>query len=164
MTGAAYAAIITTLMSLILALLLGIVKGRPNVEQIGSHLLLNVFVTAPVLALTLGTIALGIGAIIGAASMAARSVFFAGLEWSIVGGIGVAVGFGARYPRWNMALVAFAAGSIIGGIIGVLTWLRHYTASRATFGRRAVLFCAVAIILTATYTYFTAWWCISFLG
>jgi hypothetical protein len=144
---------------------MGIIKGRPDIEHLASHLRLNAFVTAPMMALTVGTIALGIGAIIGVVSVTARRILLAGLEWTIVGGIGVAVGFGVRYRQLSVLLLAaFLAGAVIGGMIGFLTWLRHYTTTKAILDARALSFYILGVILIAIHTSLTAGWYIAMLG
>jgi hypothetical protein len=153
-----------TILGLLAAVILGIIKGQPNFRQLGSHLLLNVFVTAPIAALSLGVVALGAGVIIGTCSVAARTSIVAGLEWALIGGMAVAIGVGARYPRWRLVLAACILGSAIGGTIGLLTWLRHHTGSRTVFTPGIVTIYVMSFISIAIYAYLTAGWCISFLG
>lgn len=165
LVGATYAAILTSFLGVLIALVMGIIKGRPDIEHLASHLRLNAFVTAPMMALTVGTIALGIGAIIGVVSVTARRILLAGLEWTIVGGIGVAVGFGVRYRQLSVLLLAaFLAGAVIGGMIGFLTWLRHYTTTKAILDARALSFYILGVILIAIHTSLTAGWYIAMLG
>lgn len=149
--GIAYGVTLVTVLGTLLALVLGLVKGFPSLPDAHDAVFASLSVLLPTMGWTIGYVALGIGAIVGASSAAADGGFCAGLEWAAVGSLGSAVGLGVAYGSWFLVAVGAAVGGMLGGSIGLATWL--FCTDRRTLAveRRALGPYLVALLLIALY-------------
>ena len=129
LTGAVYGPVAATVLGVVGATTLGLLKGRPELAQLDVHLLSSVFAGASAVGVTLGLVALGIGAIVGATNGVLDGSGAAGLEWTLLAGLGSAIGVGIRYTDLKVMGLALVYGGIVGGTVGCLTWL-SYTGRR----------------------------------
>jgi hypothetical protein len=118
-----YAALVSTVLGSLLAFLLGLTKGWPPFSELHDAVLVGVSVLLPTIGWTIGYVALGLGAIVGAGCAAAGGGLWAGLEWAAVGGFGTALGLGVAYGSWDLVALGFVWGAMTGGSVGLATWL-----------------------------------------
>lgn len=149
--GMTYAAVTITIIATLLTLLWGIAVGSQPATQVAQGLPTAVLVTLPVLGLTLGYLALGVGAIVGVACTVIGGGIAAGLEWAIVAGIGVMVGIGLRYARLELLIPGLVAGILTGGSTGFLVWLVNTKRELVPLSISATITYAVALVLITGY-------------
>jgi hypothetical protein len=149
--GMAYGPMVVTAMGVIAVLAAGIVKGRPDASEVGAQLQLGAFVVAPIIGLTLGRIALGVGGIISTACVAVEGGIGAGLEWTLVGALGAALGIALISAHPVMVALALAFGGSIGGSVGFLTWLACTRRQRQPLSLKIAIAYAIALVLVAAY-------------
>jgi hypothetical protein len=162
LVGAAYASAVTTAVGTAVAMIFGIAVDRPNLSQIGTHLLLGTLAVAPVVGLTLGAIAFGSGAIIGTVTALADGSIGAGLEWALIAGLGCAAGIWVSYAQLGLTLLGLACGGVAGGAVGFLTWLTCTGRRRRTLTGRLAIGYAAAMVLIAAYSCVSAGWVLSY--
>lgn len=121
--GTAYATVLSTVLGSLLAFLLGLVKAWPPFAELHDAVLVGVSVLLPTIGWTIGYLALGLGAIVGASCAALGGGLWAGLEWAAVGGLGAALGLGVAYGSWDLVAFGSAWGAITAGSVGLATWL-----------------------------------------
>jgi hypothetical protein len=149
--GMTSAAVTVTIIATLLTLLWGIVIGNQPLKEIARGLPTATLVTIPVLGLTLGYLALGVGAVVGVACAAIGGGILAGLEWAIVAGIGVMVGIGLRYARLELLIPGLVAGILTGGSTGFLVWLVSTRRKLVPLSVKATITYAVALVLITGY-------------
>jgi hypothetical protein len=149
--GMVYAVTLVTVVGTLLALALGLAKGFPPVPDVHDAVIASLSTLLPTIGWTVGYVALGLGAIVGASSAAANGGFFAGLEWAAVGSVGSALGLGVAYGSWFLVAVGAAWGGLLGGSIGLATWLYCTDRHTLTVGRRALTPYLIALVLVALY-------------
>jgi hypothetical protein len=150
--GAGYAPLLLTALGALSALAVGLVKARPALAELEAPLLLGVSLLLPTVGLTVSALAMGIGAIVGIACAVTDAGLWLGLEWAAVGGLGVSGGLLIASAPPIVALAGLFGGGLIGGSVGLLTWLccTHRTHERFT-GRWAVS-AGIAVLVCAVYT------------
>ena len=121
--GMVYGPMTAAVLGILGTVLPGIVKDYSGIAEAGAQLLLGTLVVAPIVALTLGLVALVIGGIVGLINTVVDGGVGWGLEWSLVAGLGAAIGIGIGYETLGIALLGLAGGAIVGGSVGFLTWL-----------------------------------------
>jgi hypothetical protein len=121
--GMVYAALLSTVLGSLLALVLGLIKAWPSVSELHHVVLIGLSVILPTLGWTVGVIALGLGAITGAACAASGGALWAGLEWAVIGACGAALGLGIAYGSWSLVLVGSVWAAITAGSVGLSIWL-----------------------------------------
>jgi hypothetical protein len=149
--GMAYSVTLVTVLGTLLAFALGLAKGFPPVSDVHDAVIASLSALLPTIGWTVGYVALGLGAIVGASSAAANGGFVAGLEWAAVGSVGSALGLGVAYGSWFLVAVGATWGGLLGGSVGLATWL--YCTDRHTLAveRRALTPYFVALLLVALY-------------
>jgi hypothetical protein len=153
-----------TTVSVSAILIQGIVVGRPDLPQLGKHLQFCLLIVAPFVGLTVGIIAAGVGAIVGATNALLDSSALAGLEWTPIAALGTGVGIGLYYVRIEVVLLGFALGGVIGGSVGCLAWLRRTSLKFGPFTLRSAGIYAAAFVLIVAYVFITASWVCAFPG
>jgi hypothetical protein len=151
--GASYGAMTATVVGTVAASAWGIILGRAAVAELGTPLLLTWLVVIPVVALTAGRAALGIGAIVGVACAAVEGGIAVGLEWALVAGLGTAVGIALRLATWEAVGFALAFGGLSGGCAGVLTWLACTNRQSQPFSLKTASVYGAALVLIAGFVY-----------
>jgi hypothetical protein len=121
--GTVYGPMTAAALGILGTVLPGVIKSYSDIAQAGEHLLLGTLVVAPIITLTLGLVALVIGGVVGLINTVVDGGIGWGLEWSLVAGLGAAIGIGIRYETRGIALLGLAGGAIVGGSVGFLTWL-----------------------------------------
>ena len=149
--GMAYGPMTAAVIGVMTALAVGIAKTRPDISQLGTHLLLAGFIVAPVIGLTLGYLALGIGGLVATACAAMDGGVGAGLEWAIVAGLGAALGIALTSAPPQMVALGLAFGGIIGGSVGFVTWLTCTSRQRQMLSLKAAAAYAAGLVLIAGY-------------
>jgi hypothetical protein len=149
--GSAYSVTLVTVLGTLLALVLGLIKGFPPVSGLHDALIASLSVLLPTIGWTVGYAALGIGIIVGASSAVAGGGFCAGLEWAVVGALGSAVGLGIAYGSWFLIAVGAALGGLLGGSVGLATWLCCTDRQTLAAERRVLAAYLVALLLLALY-------------
>jgi hypothetical protein len=132
-------------------LLPGIVKGYASLAEAGAQVLLGTVIVTPIVALTIGLLALGIGGIVGAINVAAEGGVALGLEWSLIAGLGSAIGLGIRYADLRIALLGLAGSGLIGGSVGFLTWLSCTGRRPQPLDAERAIGYSVGLVLIAAY-------------
>jgi len=145
------AAITITIIATLLTLIWGIAVGNQSLTEVAKGLPTAMLVTVPVLGLTLGYLALGVGAVVGVACAVLGGGLAAGLEWAIVAGIGVMVGIGLRYARLELLVPGLVAGSLTGGSSGFLVWLVSTRCRLVPLSIKATVTYAIALLLITGY-------------
>jgi hypothetical protein len=153
MLGASYGGMTATIVGSIAALAWGIVLGQPSVAELGDSFLLTLLVLIPVVALTAGRAALGIGAIVGVACAAVEGGIAAGLEWALVAGLGTAVGVALRLATWEAVGLALAFGGLSGGSAGLITWLVCTNRQRRSASLQTASVYGMALVLIAGFVF-----------
>lgn len=149
--GMTSAAVTITVIATLLTLLWGIVIGDRPLAEVAKGLPTATLVTMPVLGLTLGYLALGIGAVIGIACAVIGGGLVAGLEWAIVAGIGVMVGIGLHYARLELLIPGLVAGILTGGSTGFLVWLVSTKCRLVPLSIKTAITYAIALVLITGY-------------
>lgn len=149
--GMTSAAVTITIIATLLTLLWGILIGNRPFIEVAKGLPTATLVTIPVLGLTLGYLALGIGAVVGVACAVIGGGLAAGLEWAIVAGIGVMVGIGLHYARLELLIPGLIAGSLTGGSTGFLVWLVSTKRQFVPLSIKAAITYTVALVLITSY-------------
>ena len=153
--GMAYGPMVVTAMGVIAALVAGFVKGRPGASELGTQLQIGAFVVAPIMGLTLGRIALGVGGIVSTACVAVEGGVGAGLEWALVAALGAALGIALGSAHPTMVALALVFGGSIGGSVGFLTWLTCTARQRRPLSLKIAIAYAIALALIAAYVLVT---------
>jgi hypothetical protein len=146
-----YAALVSTVFGFLLAFLIGLARAWPPLSNLHDVLLIGVSVLLPVIGWTLGVLALGLGAIIGAACAASKGSLFAGLEWALVAGLGAALGLGVAYGSWDLVVYGFLWGAMTGGSVGLSTWLCCTDRETLPVERSILPPFLIALVLVALY-------------
>lgn len=162
--GMAYGATVSTLLGTLLALALGLVRRWPPTSEIHDVVIIGVGVLLPTIGWTVGYIALGVGAIVGASCAASGGGLWAGLEWAAVGGLGTALGLGVAYGSWHLMALGLAWGAILGGSVGLASWLCCTDRETMPVERRTLVPYAAALALIALYVPLALDWVIGTLG
>ena len=149
--GIAYGVMLVTLLGALLAFAFGLAKGFPALSDVHDAVITSLSVLLPTVGWTVGYVALGVGAIVGASSAVAGGGFYAGLEWAAVGSLGSALGLGVAYGNWYLVAVGAAVGGLLGGSIGLATWLCCTDRHTLTVERRVLVPYLVALLLIALY-------------
>lgn len=149
--GMAYGATISTVLGALLALALGLIRRWPPTSEIHDAVIIGVSVLLPTIGWTVGYIALGVGGIVGASCAASGGGLWAGLEWAAVGGLGTALGLGVAYGSWDLIALGLAWGAILGGSVGLATWLCCTDRETMPVERRTLVPYLAALALIALY-------------
>ena len=149
--GMTSAAVTITIIATLFAFVWGIANGSRPLIEIAQGLPTATLVTIPILGLTLGYLALGVGGVVGVACAVIGGGTVAGLEWAIVAGIGVMVGIGLRYARLELLIPGLIAGILTGGSTGFLVWLVSTRHRLVPLGIKAAITYAVALVLITGY-------------
>jgi hypothetical protein len=149
--GMAYGPMTATVIGVIAALAAGIIKGRPDISQLGAHLLPAGLLVTPIIGLTVGYVALGIGGIAAAACAAVNGGIGAGLEWAIFAGLGTALGLALASAPPEIVALGLAFGGVIGGSAGFVVWLVCTSRRRLPLSLKAAGAYAIALALIAGY-------------
>lgn len=149
--GMTSAAVTITTIATLFVLLWGIASGNQPFVKVAQGLPTAMLVTTPVLGLTLGYLALGVGAVVGVACAVMGGGLAVGLEWAIVSGIGVMVGIGLRYARLELLIPGLIAGSLTGGSTGFLVWLVSTKRKLVPLSVKTAIIYAVALVLITGY-------------
>jgi hypothetical protein len=146
-----YAALVSTVLGSLLAFTLGLVAAWPPFSELHDAVLVGVSVLLPVVGWTVGILALGLGAIIGAACATVEGALWAGLEWAAVGGVGTALGLGVAYGSWDLIVLGLLWGAITGGSVGLATWLCCTDRQTLPVERSRLAPYLAALVLIAVY-------------
>lgn len=162
--GMVYAALVSTVFGSLLAFLMGLATAWPSFTELHDAVLVGVSVLLPIVGWSMGILALGLGAIIGASCAASDGALWAGLEWAAVGGLGAAVGLGVAFGSWDLVLLGLVWGAITGGSAGVSTWLCCTGRKTLAVDRGTLARYLAALILIALYAPLAFDWIVGTLG
>jgi hypothetical protein len=149
LTGLIYGPMTAAVLGIVIAVLPGMIKDYSDIAQAGAQLLQGTVVVAPIFACTIGLVALTVGGIVGVINTIVDGSIGFGLEWSLIAGLGAALGIGFRYANLEMALLALAGGGVVGGAVGFLTWLTCTSRRSKPLDTRLGIGYAVGLLLVA---------------
>ena len=149
--GTVYAVLVSTVLGSLLAFLLGLTRAWPTLSELHDAVLVAVSVLLPTIGWTIGYVALGLGGIVGLGCAASGGALWAGLEWAAVGALGSALGLGVGYGSWHLVAIGSVWGAIVGGSVGLATWLCCTRRETLPVERDTVVPYLVALLLIALY-------------
>jgi len=149
--GMAYGAVVSTALGSLLAFAFGLTRRWPPLSELHDAVLVGVSVLLPTIGWTVGYVALGVGGIVGAGCAASGGGLWAGLEWAAVGGLGAALGLGVAYGSWGLVALGLVWGGVVGGSVGLATWLCCTDRETMPIERRTLLPYLAALALVALY-------------
>jgi hypothetical protein len=149
--GMLYGPMTAIILGIVGTLLPGIVKGYADLPTAGAQVVLGTVIVTPIVAFSLGLVALGIGGIVGAINAAADGGIAMGLEWALVAGLGAGMGLGIRFADLEIALLGLAGSGLIGGSVGFLTWLSCTSKRRQPLDAERAIGYTVGLVLIAAF-------------
>ncbi|MBN1642124.1 MAG: hypothetical protein JXA09_12895 [Anaerolineae bacterium] len=152
--GMGYAPFLLTVVGALGAFVAGLAKARPALSEMETPVLLGPSVLIPTIGLTIGYWAIGIGGIVGFACAVTDSALGLGLEWSLVGALGVGLGAWIASAPTQVLIAGALGGGLVGGSVGLLTWL---CCTHRTHGPLTTRWAAGAVLALALLAAFTAW-------
>ena len=158
LTGLVYGPMTAAAVGVLSALILGILKGPPALSELGPHLLSAMLGTVLSVGWTIGFLAVGIGLVVGTLNALEHGGSFAGLEWSLVAALGTAAGLGIGYADLAISALGLIGGGIVGGAVGLLTWLSCVDKHDRSDKAHPLIGYAIGTVVIGVYVYVFSGW------